>query len=75
MLFPNEFVDEPNDTAVVGDLDAFMTYVETGQALQDWNALRQTACKELEWFLQSRNHTWRHIVCQGSERPRESADA
>ena len=44
VLFPNEFVDEPNDTAVVGDLDAFMTYVETGQALQDWNALRQTAC-------------------------------
>ena len=72
MFFPNEFVDEPNDTAVVGDLDAFMHYLENGQALQDWHALCQTACKELEWFLQSRNHTWRHIVRQGSGRTRKA---
>lgn len=75
MLFPDEFVDEPNETTVVGDLDAFMNYLENGQALQDWYALRQTACKELEWFLQSRNHTWRHIVRQGSGRTRQADGA
>ena len=69
VFFPDELVDEPGDTAMVGDLDAFMSYVENGQALQDWQALRRTANQELEGFLQSRKHTWRHIVRQGTERP------
>ena len=38
MPLPVELLEEPAETTVVGDIEAFMAYVESGQALQDWNA-------------------------------------
>ena len=35
---PAELSVVPESTAVVGDIDAFITYLESGQALRDWHA-------------------------------------
>jgi hypothetical protein len=53
MAFPTELIDEPNDTAVIGDLEAFMAYVESGQAWHDWQELCTTAHKEFERCFQN----------------------
>ena len=37
MALPHELAEIPDDTDVKGDIDAFMEYVESGQAAQDWN--------------------------------------
>jgi hypothetical protein len=44
---------EPDDTAVIGDVDAFINYLERGYALQDWRLLHKRAEKEIEreWGL------------------------
>jgi hypothetical protein len=63
---PSKLIDEPDNTAVIGDLDAFMAYVESGQAWQDWRTLQEAARKELDSFLRTRNYYWRHIVYQDS---------
>jgi hypothetical protein len=39
------------ETAVVGDVDAFIDYVECGQALQDWNERIGMRLKELDELL------------------------
>ena len=46
-------IKEPDDTAVIGDVDAFMTYLERGYALQDWRLLHKRALREIEreWGL------------------------
>ena len=67
MPLPSELLNAMDETTVVGDLDAFMVYLESGQAWQDWRHLHATAVKELEGFIQSRSRSWRHIVTQGSE--------
>jgi hypothetical protein len=61
MTLPMPLNDETDDTAVIGDLDAFMTYVESGRALQDWHALCKAAAKEMDDFLRTRNRYWRHV--------------
>jgi hypothetical protein len=48
MPLPPELAELPDDTAVIGDLDAFIQYVESGQALQDWNERIAQRTKELE---------------------------
>jgi hypothetical protein len=48
MPLPPELAELPDETAVVGDLDAFFQYVESGQALQDWNERIAQRAKELE---------------------------
>jgi hypothetical protein len=47
MPLPPELAELPEDTAVVGDLDAFMDYIESGQAQQDWNERLAQRIKEL----------------------------
>lgn len=48
MHFPVEqLLDDPNDTAVIGDLDAFIDYVESGLAWYDWRE-RQAADNQKE---------------------------
>jgi hypothetical protein len=62
-------LNAPDDTTVLGDLDAFIAYVENGQALQDWRWLQAEAMKELNAFLRIHNHSWRHIVYSESAPP------
>jgi hypothetical protein len=48
MPLPPELAELPDDTAVVGDVEAFfLEYVEPGQALQDWNERLAQRLKEL----------------------------
>jgi len=48
MPLPVELLEEPAETTVVGDLEAFIAYVESGQARQDWYARLGERLKELE---------------------------
>jgi hypothetical protein len=48
MRFPPELTEHPDDTIVIGDVDAFIEYVESGQAFDDWNTRIAVATKELE---------------------------
>ena len=70
MPLPVVLLNTPDDTTVLGDLDAFIAYVENGQALQDWRRLQAEAAQELHTFLRVHNHSWRHIVCIGPVPPR-----
>jgi hypothetical protein len=47
MPLPPELIECPEDTAVLGDLEAFIEYLESGQALQDWNERLAQRMKEL----------------------------
>jgi hypothetical protein len=48
MPLPPELADTPEDTTVIGDLDAFIDYLESGQALRDWNERIAQRAKELD---------------------------
>ena len=48
MPLPPELLDEPEDTAIIGDIDAFVGYIESGQAEQDWNERIAIRLRELE---------------------------
>jgi hypothetical protein len=48
MPLPPELAEEHDDTTVVGDIDAFIAYVESGQAMLDWQERMALRLKELE---------------------------
>ncbi len=48
MPLPPELLDTLEETTVVGDLDAFIAYCESGQALEDWHERIAQRAKELE---------------------------
>ena len=48
MPLPPELAETLEETTVVGDLDAFIAYLESGQALQDWNERIAQTARELE---------------------------
>lgn len=48
MPLPPELAETPEETTVIGDVDAFIEYLESGQALQDWNERIAQRLKELE---------------------------
>jgi hypothetical protein len=52
----------PEDTAVVGDIDAFMDYIENGQALRDWHERIAMQTEECDAFLREHSHVWSHII-------------
>ena len=62
---PTELIIEPEDTTVVGDVDAFIAYVENGQALRDWHARLAALSEECDAFLCEHSHVWSHIVMPG----------
>jgi hypothetical protein len=48
MPLPPELIEEPDETTVIGDLDAFMNYIESGQAERDWHERLAMRLRELE---------------------------
>jgi hypothetical protein len=48
MPLPPELLEEPEETTVVGDVEAFIAYVESGQALQDWEERLAIRLRELD---------------------------
>lgn len=48
MPLPPELAELPEETTVIGDIDAFIDYLESGQALQDWNERIAQRVRELE---------------------------
>ena len=48
MPLPPELAEHPEETAIIGDIEAFFKYLESGQALQDWNEHMAFRIKELE---------------------------
>jgi hypothetical protein len=48
MPLPLELLEHPEETAVIGDVDAFIDYIESGQALRDWHERIAAAMRELE---------------------------
>jgi hypothetical protein len=61
---PPELALTSDETAVVGDIDAFIEYVESGQALRDWHERIAVLTEECDAFLREHSHVWSHIIIQ-----------
>ena len=72
---PAELAVALEDTTVVGDVDAFIEYLENGQALHDWHERRATQSEECDAFLYEHRHLWSHIVIQARTPDAESLRA
>ena len=48
MPLPPELLEEPEETAVIGDVEAFMDYIDSGQAERDWHERIALRIRELE---------------------------
>lgn len=49
-------------TTVIGDVDAFIKYVESGQARKEWNEKILALQKEFNAYVKEHPHVWDHIV-------------
>lgn len=67
---PVDMTYTPEETTVLGDIDAFIAYVESGQALTDWDARISSQTAECDAFLREHGHVWGHIIIQGAPRAR-----
>jgi len=65
---PPELALASDETTVVGDIDAFIAYVESGQALRDWHERLAILTEECDTFLREHSHVWSHIIIQ-SQKP------
>ena len=63
---PPIFYTDQHDTNVIGDVDAFMVYLESGQAFQDWQEQLGSSARERELFFQKNRRFWQHIAYDGS---------
>lgn len=52
MPLPPELLDIPEDTAVVGDVDAFLEYVESGEASKHYTERLARRIRELDAALE-----------------------
>lgn len=64
MSLPLELVAAPEETTVVGDIDAFMVYVESGQAYQDWQRLQAPLRHEIRPVETTRERHHPHRYAQ-----------
>jgi hypothetical protein len=62
MHLPIEIEEMPADTVVMGDVDAFIAYVESGQALEEWQKCHAWALRELARCFRSPHRAWRPPV-------------
>jgi hypothetical protein len=72
---PAELAIALEETTVVGDVDAFIEYLENGQALRDWHERLAVQAEECDAFLHEHRHVWSHIVIQGHTPAVESFQA
>jgi hypothetical protein len=70
---PPELVNELDETTVVGDIDAFVAYIESGQALQDWYERLTMLAAEYDAFLKEHSNIWSHIIIQRNRPSRWAA--
>ncbi len=68
---PAELAIEPEDTTVIGDIEAFIAYLESGQALRDWHDRLAALSEECDAFLREHSHVWSHIIIPGHHDPEE----
>ena len=61
---PAELAITPEETTVVGDVDAFIEYLESGQSLRDSHERLAILTAECDAFLREHSHVWSHIVIQ-----------
>ena len=64
---PPEIALTLEETTIVGDIDAFIEYVENGQALRDWHERLAVLTEECDAFLREHSHVWSHIIIQGQK--------
>jgi hypothetical protein len=48
MPLPPELAETSEETALLGDVDAFLAYYESGQAFADWHERMARSTRELE---------------------------
>jgi hypothetical protein len=72
---PIELAIAPEETMIVGDIDAFMTYFESGQARSDWDERLAAQTEECDAFLREHSHVWSHIIIQGTPAVRHLSHA
>jgi hypothetical protein len=72
---PPELALASEETTVVGDIDAFIEYVESGQALRDWHERLAILTEECDTFLREHSHVWSHIIIQPQKPTVESPQA
>jgi hypothetical protein len=61
---PPELALASEETTIVGDIDTFIEYVESGQALRDWHERLAILAEECDTFLREHSHVWSHIIIQ-----------
>ena len=62
MALPFEFYEILNDTDVIGNLEEFIAYVDSGQARHDWRVLEADAKRQLEPHRPGRSRSRRPIA-------------
>jgi len=72
---PPELALTSEETTVVGDIDAFIEYVESGQALRDWHERLAILTEECDTFLREHSHVWSHIIIQPQKPDVDSSQA
>ena len=72
---PPELALTTEETTVVGDIDAFIAYVERGQALRAWHERLALLAEECDAFLREHSHVWSHIIIQPQKPTVESPQA
>lgn len=53
---------EEEATTVIGDVDAFIEYVESGQARKEWNEKILAVEKGFDEYVKVHPRVWHHIV-------------
>jgi ATP-dependent helicase/DNAse subunit B len=61
-VMPIELCLEREETTVVGDIDAFIEYVENGKAKKDWYDRMAAREEERDAFLREHSQVWSHII-------------
>ena len=72
---PPELALASEETTVVGDIEAFIEYMENGQALRDWHARLAILTEECDAFLREHSHVWSHIIIQSQKPDAETTQA
>ena len=47
MYIPYEIANSPDEDIIIGDIEAFMDYVDNGQAENDWHAIVAARLRKL----------------------------